>query len=823
MTTEARIYDASPVGQEFHADNSRVRGIMGPIGSGKSVMCCMEIVARAHRQAPHHGVRSSRWAVIRSTYPELRTTTIKTWSEWVDPRLAPVRMTAPISCTLRAGLPDGTLMDLEVLFLALDQPGDVRKLLSLELTGAWINEAREINREHLDMLSGRIDRYPSMARGGATWTGIIMDSNPPPRRHWWYQMAEEVRPTGWRFFRQPPALLRDADGRYRANPLAENVANHRAGHAYWTNLLPGKEAEWINVYVLGEYGNIWAGKAVYDGSFVQGLHVAGRPLVAHRGMPLYLGWDLGLCYSDDTEVLTDSGWKLFKDVDERSDKAATRNPETGEMSYANIGFKIEEDYSGDMLEWSSTELNLLITPEHRVPFTHRETPNVVRWESAQWLADHMTGHHFVDLVSSWRGSDTTVDMKLGKMGRNAQDVQSAIPLKAFAPFMGLWLSEGCGDENRIQIYQKHRRTDMQQILDATGWPFVWAGDGWRCNRSRLARSPFFCGNAHAKRVPTIIKNATAETIKDFIGAYTLGDGHVRRRESGSVEHTIATVSKDMADDLMELAQKVGWNASIHRWKPTSSVINEKEGPRTITNHGIYSVTFKKRARRAELHKRNFKRIPYKGKVYCLNVPFHTLYVRRKGKPSWNGNTPACVAGQMTAGGQLRILREWVGADTGLRQFVQTAVAPALANEFPGMTIISTCDPAGVQRSQADEATCVAELGRLGIPSQPAATNKFGVRRQSVISFLQRSLGDEPGFLIDPSCASLIEAMAGGYQFARLQVGGGQTVYADERDGEPLKNTHSHIAEACQYLCVRLDPPLNADRAGTARPERRAWG
>ena len=35
-------------------------------------------------------------------------------------------------------------LDLEVIFLALDRPEDVKKLLSLELTGIWINEAREI-------------------------------------------------------------------------------------------------------------------------------------------------------------------------------------------------------------------------------------------------------------------------------------------------------------------------------------------------------------------------------------------------------------------------------------------------------------------------------------------------------------------------------------------------------------------------------------------------------------------------------------------------------------------------------------------------------
>ncbi len=35
-------------------------------------------------------------------------------------------------------------MDLEVLLVALDRPRDIAKLLSMELTGAWVNEAREV-------------------------------------------------------------------------------------------------------------------------------------------------------------------------------------------------------------------------------------------------------------------------------------------------------------------------------------------------------------------------------------------------------------------------------------------------------------------------------------------------------------------------------------------------------------------------------------------------------------------------------------------------------------------------------------------------------
>jgi hypothetical protein len=44
---------------------------------------------------------------------------------------------------------------------------------------------------------------------------------------------------------------------------------------------------------------------------------------------------------------------------------------------------------------------------------------------------------------------------------------------------------------------------------------------------------------------------------------------------------------------------------------------------------------------------------------------------------------------------------------------------------------------------------------------------------------------------------LIAAMAGGYEFPRRRVAGAGTTYGDT----PLKNRHSHIADALQYLLM----------------------
>ena len=124
-----------PVISAFLRDGSFFRGLMGPFGSGKSTACIMDILRKSAMQTPSpDGVRRTRWAVIRNTYPELRTTTIKSWHQWIPPSIGRWIDAGPPTHHITEGG-----LDMEVLFIALDRPDDIAKLLSMELTGAWIN------------------------------------------------------------------------------------------------------------------------------------------------------------------------------------------------------------------------------------------------------------------------------------------------------------------------------------------------------------------------------------------------------------------------------------------------------------------------------------------------------------------------------------------------------------------------------------------------------------------------------------------------------------------------------------------------------------
>ena len=259
-------YTAEPTLARFHASDAFFRGVRGPLGSGKSVGCCAEIMRRCLEQRAFGGVRRSRWAIIRNTYGELRTTTIRTWLDWYGPL---TRMTygQPILGVLEFPLRDGTRVQAELVFISLDRASHVRKLKSLELTGVWLNEASELPPEALDMATARVNRYPGKAQGGPSWSGVIADTNSCGVDNWWYRLAEEEKPERYVFFSQPSALLsrRDAAGRqsYAPNPDAENIRNHSAGYDYYLLQIPGKTRAWVKVYVLNEYGTAAQGQRVY--------------------------------------------------------------------------------------------------------------------------------------------------------------------------------------------------------------------------------------------------------------------------------------------------------------------------------------------------------------------------------------------------------------------------------------------------------------------------------------------------------------------------------------------------------------------------------
>lgn len=311
-------YNGVPTLRRFAESNAFLRAIVGPIGGGKSSASVVEFPRRAMAQKPgKDGVRRTRWVVIRNTFPELRDTTIRTFHQWLPPEHFGRWYAQDHRYVIKAFKG----CEFEILFRALDKPDDIKKLLSLDITGGWINEVREIPWAIVDALQGRCGRYPAQSDGGPTWFGLWMDTNPPDTDSTfykffedgvWQRSFEELRLSGMfepgaqasdfaAIFHQPSGLSGEA----------ENVPNLPPG--YYPRLCVGKSKEWIKVYVNGEYGFVSDDRRVYT-EYSDEAHLRDN-VEPISGAPIYRGWDFGLTPACSfSQLLPDGHWLIFDEM-----------------------------------------------------------------------------------------------------------------------------------------------------------------------------------------------------------------------------------------------------------------------------------------------------------------------------------------------------------------------------------------------------------------------------------------------------------------------------------------------------------------------------
>lgn len=245
------------------------------------------------------GIRRSRCVIVRNTREQLQDTTIPDFLKWFPDGEAGVFEKTNKKYILRFND-----VECEVLFRGLDDANDVRRLLSLQLSFAFMDEFREIHKDIFEALQGRVGRYPdkSMVVPRPEWGvddkgnpigGCVTDkgrpndhiwgaTNPPDMDTWWEQYLSDP-PANAAVFFQPGGM----------DPQADWLKYLKAG--YYENLMEGKSQDWIDVYVHAKFGRSLAGRPVHS-EFNRDFHVAKQQLIPVRSdnHPLLLGFDFGL-------------------------------------------------------------------------------------------------------------------------------------------------------------------------------------------------------------------------------------------------------------------------------------------------------------------------------------------------------------------------------------------------------------------------------------------------------------------------------------------------------------------------------------------------
>lgn len=358
------------------------------------------------------------------------------------------------------------------------------------------------------------------------------------------------------------------------------------------------------------------------------VHLVTRAIILSSGaVILPSGW----CYSEDTEVLTKSGWKRFEQVDIKNDLFATRS-HLKEFEWQKATAINVTDYSGDMISIKAQCIDCLVTPEHRalVNMTWwRPDGGYEEFLAAESLLNKNYGWPKIPVTSKWIG--TSIKNKTF----TCSDVRAkTIEMSGdqFCAFMGMWLSEGFLCNRAVGIAQ--RRTSKgylgfyNLIKDITGKAEPSYSDGTfyiGCKPLRDYLKQF--GIAKNKYIPDEIMDASPEQIDVFLRFFILGDGNKEGR-------TIYTSSKRLADQLQELLQKAGKSAiiGVDDRRGRSILLHGREFVTKNINYRIHISTDKEKKIRSS---KEF----YEGKIGCVSVPNGTLYVRRNGRPAWSGNSP----------------------------------------------------------------------------------------------------------------------------------------------------------------------------------------
>ena len=287
------VYHAPPTISRFMASDAFGRLLAGPVGSGKTTGCIVETARRMGQQAPgNDGRKYTRFAIIRQSLKDAKATVLKDIRGWFG-SMADWRVS---ESTLY--IEQGNIYS-EWVFIPLDEPDDVKRLLSLQLTAAYINECSETDIDLLSDIAGRVGRYPNNEFGACTWSGIYADTNMPIAHTPWADFIS-TPPPEWQVYRQPGGHSLDAENLSHLNQTAETILLDETdprrieqGKGYYNRLLAVGTPDYIRRYVWAEFGRDPSGAAVFAESFKYDFHVSPEPLEPVYSRMLIVGQDFG--------------------------------------------------------------------------------------------------------------------------------------------------------------------------------------------------------------------------------------------------------------------------------------------------------------------------------------------------------------------------------------------------------------------------------------------------------------------------------------------------------------------------------------------------
>lgn len=344
------------------------------------------------------------------------------------------------------------------------------------------------------------------------------------------------------------------------------------------------------------------------------------------------------CLTPDHDVLTATGWKPIAKVT-TDDKVATL--QEGKLKYEHPINTFEYDYKGKMYEISSQQVDLKVTPNHRMwvgtPHTRKK---VWRWDFHE--AKDIIGKH----VKYQKDAIWDIPLYQFVLPAHGDIKEQSVDMSSWLTFLGIWYAEGWANTTNVCLAVNKMRVKeaLATCLDKLEFPYNYNHKSEKLSMTykplQTYLVPLSVGAVH-KTLPSWVWQLNQAQSKILLNGLLLGDGHTT--PSGSVIYSTASIK--LANDVQQLALHSGWSANIrlHTKAGTPYNIGDHSG---FTTQDLWSIRIIKAkntpaVNHGHCHEQFAQRevmTDYEGKIHCLEVPGSTFYVRRNGLPVWTGNS-----------------------------------------------------------------------------------------------------------------------------------------------------------------------------------------
>jgi thymidylate synthase (FAD) len=340
------------------------------------------------------------------------------------------------------------------------------------------------------------------------------------------------------------------------------------------------------------------------------------------------------CYDDATDVLTQQGWKAWPEVT-GEELFATLSP-SGELVYQPALRLVRKEHKGHMIGFQGMSMDLMVTPDHRVLASSTTT----RATRAQPLFSLRPAHSVL-----WRPHrHVSTAQWWGPAVDSFRFDDIPVPAEPLLRLVGFFIGDGNLPPRANHIAFNLRKNREISFLERTtgesGLELKRWGDRYAIPVGHELRALFVCCYEDKEKViPRRLLELGPNLLNALFEGLMESDGSRMERASGTERQTYSTTSKKLADEVQELALKLGRSASVrpHKVRPGDGHYGRKPRWRITIYAPRNSRPGLCRTRsQADEH---MGVETYDGLIHCVEVPNGTLYVRRNGYPVFCGNTP----------------------------------------------------------------------------------------------------------------------------------------------------------------------------------------